>query len=426
VSEHTLTELDSGIRIVTETVPSVRSIALGFWVKVGSRDEQVSEAGISHFLEHLLFKGTKDLSAEQIAQLFDAFGADINAATSKETTVLYAHFLDEHLDEAFGVMADMLLRSTYDDIDSERDVVLEEIAMYEDEPQDKVHDVLSAALFGDHPLGRPVIGRGEVISTLTVEEIRHYHDTRYEGPSIVVAAAGNLDHDTIVRLGKAGLDDRRGGNGALPGYPAPKELRSRVAFQAKETEQFHICLGGRGIPRDDERRFALSVLDAVLGGSTSSRLFQEVREKRGLAYSIYSWVSQYRDTGQIGIYIGTRGDNVGEAMGVIGTELERLQQNGVSDEELTRAREHVKGRIVLSMESTANRMHRLGRSVLTGTPLLSPEEIIAKLDAVDREQIQALARDFYTPDCLSAAAIGRDESVFRDALGSIHAELATA
>jgi predicted Zn-dependent peptidase len=425
VSEHTLTELDSRVRIVTETVPSVRSIALGFWVKVGSRDEQAGEAGISHFLEHLLFKGTKDLTAEQIAQLFDSFGADINAATSKETTVLYAQFLDEHVEEAFGVMADMLLRSTYDDIDSEREVVLEEIAMYEDEPQDKVHDVLSAALFGDHPLGRPVIGRGEVISTLTVEEIRRYHDTRYGGSSIVVAAAGNLDHDTIVRLGQASLNDDHRSDGRAE-FPAPDERRGTVAFQSKETEQFHICLGGRGIRRVDERRFALSVLDAVLGGSTSSRLFQEVREKRGLAYSIYSWMSQYRDTGQIGIYVGTRGDNVAEAMRVIGTELERLQHDGINDEELARAREHVKGRIVLSMESTANRMHRLGRSVLTGTPLLSPDEIIAKLDAVDREQILALAQDFYTPDCLSAAAIGRDESVFRDALGSIHAELATA
>jgi predicted Zn-dependent peptidase len=425
-AEHQLTELDSGIRVVTETVPSVRSIALGFWVKVGSRDEQASEAGISHFLEHLLFKGTPSLSAEQIAQLFDSFGADINAATSKETTVLYAHFLDEHLEEAFGVMSDMLLRSTYADIDSEREVVLEEIAMYEDEPQDKVHDVLSAAIFGDHPLGRPVIGRGEVISSLTVEEIAAYHGARYGGSGIVVAAAGNLEHDAIVALGKAGLDNETRRDAPVPEFPAPDGRRVKVAFQSKETEQYHICLGGHGIQRDDERRFALSVLDAVLGGSTSSRLFQEVREKRGLAYSIYSWISQYRDTGQLGVYIGTRGDNVAEAMGVIGSELERLRDDGVTDEELTRAREHVKGRIVLSMESTANRMHRLGRSVLTGTPLLSPDEIIAKLDAVDREQIQALARAFYGPECFSAAAIGRDETVFREALGSIHAELATA
>jgi predicted Zn-dependent peptidase len=199
-----------------------------------------------------------------------------------------------------------------------------------------------------------------------------------------------------------------------------------MAFHSKETEQYHICLGGPGIQRDDERRFALSVLDAVLGGSTSSRLFQEVREKRGLAYSIYSWASHYRDTGQLGIYIGTRQDNVGEAMTVIGSELDRLQMEAITDEELSRAREHVKGRVVLSMESTANRMHRLGRSVLTGMPLLTPDEMIAKLDAVDREQIQALAREFYVSDSLSAAAIGKDEEVFREALGAVNSGLAAA
>jgi predicted Zn-dependent peptidase len=425
VHDYTLTELDSGIRVVTESVPSVRSIALGFWVRVGSRDEDLSEAGISHFLEHLLFKGTDRLTAEQIAQLFDAFGAEINAATSKETTVLYAHFLDEHLEEAFEVMADMLLRSTYADIDSEREVVLEEIAMYEDEPQDKVHDVLSEAIFGRHPLGRPVIGRGEVISALTVDEIVAYHDTRYGPDSIVVAAAGNLEHERVRELAAAHLhlDD---GEYAASNSTAPRKRAGKVAFQSKETEQYHICLGGRGIKRDDERRFALSVLDAVLGGSTSSRLFQEVREKRGLAYAIYSWASHYRDTGQLGVYVGTRQDNVSEAMKVIGAELERLQADTVTDEELTRAREHVKGRIVLSMESTANRMHRLGRSVLTGMPLLSPDEVIQRLDAVDREQLQSLAREFYVPDALSAAAIGRDQALFREALGSVNSRLAAA
>ena len=426
-ADYTLTELDSRIRVVTETVPSVRSIALGFWVRVGSRDEKLSEAGISHFLEHLLFKGTEDLTAEQIAQIFDAFGADINAATSKETTVLYAHFLDEHLDEAFGVMADMLLRSTYPDIDSEREVVLEEIAMYEDEPQDKVHDVLSRAIFGDHPLGRPVIGRGEVISSVSVEEIAAYHDSRYVPPGIVVAAAGNLEHGKLAELSESKLQRSPDvESAATAGRPPPRDYGGTVAFHSKETEQYHICLGGRGIQRDDERRFALSVLDAVLGGSTSSRLFQEVREKRGLAYSIYSWASHYRDTGQVGVYVGTRQENVAEAMSVIGSELERVQVEAVTDEELVRAREHVKGRVVLSMESTANRMHRLGRSVLTDTPLLSTEEIIAKLDAVDREQIQSLAREFYVPGSLSAAAIGRNEDVFRESLSSVDSRLAAA
>jgi predicted Zn-dependent peptidase len=425
-SDYTLSKLGSGLRVVTEHVPSVRSIALGLWVRVGSRDEHEDEAGISHFLEHLLFKGTPTLTAEQIAQVFDSFGADINAATSKETTVLYAHFLDEHLDEAFGVMGDMLLRSTYADIDSERDVVLEEIAMYEDEPQDKVHDVLSRAIFGDHPLGRPVIGRGEVISSLSVDEIRDYHGSRYAPLSIVVAAAGNLEHDTVAKLSEAKLQPASEVNPVSPNGPAPEGSSGSVAFHSKETEQYHICLGGPGIQRDDERRFALSVLDAVLGGSTSSRLFQEVREKRGLAYSIYSWSSHYRDTGQLGIYVGTRQDNVAEAMNVIGTELERLQSDAVTDEELARAREHVKGRVVLSMESTANRMHRLGRSVLTGVPLLTPDEMIERLDAVDRDQIQALAHEFYVAESLSAAAIGRDEDVFREALGSVSSRLAAA
>jgi predicted Zn-dependent peptidase len=423
--DHILTELDSGVRVVTETLPSVRSIALGFWVRVGSRDEDPAVAGISHFLEHMLFKGTKDLTAEQIAQLFDGFGADVNAATSKETTVLYAHFLDERLDEAFGVMSDMLLRSTYADIDSEREVVLEEIAMYEDEPQDKVHDVLSAAIFGDHPLGRPVIGRGEVISSLSVRDVGTYHDAHYVSPCIVVAAAGNVAHEQVLRLAEQRLGAAVGGGPGVNGGD-PAQASCRVAFQQKETEQYHICLGGPGIKRDDERRFALSVLDGVVGGATSSRLFQEVREKRGLAYSVYSWASQYRDTGQVGVYVGTREDNVAEAMSVIGAELERLRGERISDEELQRAREHVKGRIVLSLESTASRMHRLGRSVLTDTPLLSLDEVIARLDAVDRDQLEALVSEFYTPEALSAAAIGRDESLFREALGSISEQLAAA
>jgi predicted Zn-dependent peptidase len=426
VQDYTLTELDSGIRVVTESVPSVRSIALGFWIRVGSRDEDDTQAGISHFLEHLLFKGTERRTAEQIAQIFDGFGADVNAATSKENTILYAHFLDEHLDEAFDVMADMLLRSTYADIDSEREVVLEEIAMYEDEPQDKVHDVLSHAIFGEHPLGRPVIGRGDVISSLTTPDVATYHDTRYVPPQIVVAAAGNLEHDTILRQAEAKLARDGAGSPPSPGSGPPPASPARAAFHSKETEQYHICLGGLGIKRDDERRFTLSVLDAVLGGSSSSRLFQEVREKRGLAYAVYSWASQYQDTGQVGIYVGTRQDNVDEAMTVIGTELQRLQDDPISEEELQRAREHVKGRIALSMESTASRMQRLGRSVLMGVPLLSLDEVIEAIDAVDRDQLLALAREFYAPAALSAAAIGRDEEVFREALGAVNAQLAAA
>jgi predicted Zn-dependent peptidase len=423
--EHTLTQLDSGIRVVTERVPSVRSIALGLWVRVGSRNEDEQQAGISHFLEHMLFKGTDELTAEQIAQEFDGLGADINAATSKEATVLHAHFLDEHLDRAFQVMGDMLLRSTYSDLESEREVVLEEIAMYEDEPQDKVHDVLSTAVFGDHPLGRPVIGRGDVISALTADTVSSYHDARYLPGAIVVAAAGNLEHEAIEGLTQRWLDSSRNGGLKAP-QGAPPRREPRAAFHCKETEQYHICIGGEGISRNDDRRFALSILDAILGGSTSSRLFQEVREKRGLAYAVYSWASQYQDTGQVGIYVGTREDNVVEALGVIGRELGRVRDEQVGEDELRRAREHVKGRLALSMESTGARMNRLGRSVLMDTPLLSLDETIERLEAVTREDLERLAGELYPPTGMSVAAIGRDEGLFRSALAPVSAELVDA
>ena len=417
LEEHTVTTLESGVRVASETLPSVRSVAVGLWVRVGSRDEAPDQAGISHFLEHMLFKGTRELNAEQIAQVFDGFGADVNAATSKEATVLHAHFLDEHLEEAFRVMSDMFLRSTYADLESEREVVLEEIAMYEDEPQDKVHDVLSAAVFGDHPLGRPVIGRGEVIGALTSSDVSSYHDHRYRPQSIVVAAAGNAEHARIEELTRRWMDV--GQNGVSPNGQrgaAPREVVPRIAFQSKETEQYHISLGGPGIPRNDDRRFALAILDGILGGSTSSRLFQEIREKRGLAYAIYSWSSQYTDSGQVGVYVGTREDNVAKALEVIGTELERICAEPVGDDELRRAREHVKGRLALSMESTGSRMNRLGRSLLMDTPLLTLDETIERLDAVDAEQLEALAQELYPATNLSAAAIGRDEGRFRAAL----------
>jgi predicted Zn-dependent peptidase len=417
LEEHKVTTLESGVRVATETLPSVRSIAVGLWVRVGSRDEERDEAGISHFLEHMLFKGTEQLNAEQIAQVFDGFGADVNAATSKEATVLHAHFLDEHLEGAFRVMSDMFLRSTYTDLESEREVVLEEIAMYEDEPQDKVHDVLSAAVFGEHPLGRPVIGRGEVIAGLTPGDVSSYHDRRYGPGAIVVSAAGNVEHEQIEELARRWMNPAAAGsapNGRRP--DAPADMAPRVSFHSKETEQYHICLGGPGIARNDERRFALAILDAILGGSSSSRLFQEIREKRGLAYAVYSWSSQYTDTGQVGVYVGTREDNVAKALEVIGTELERVCNDPVGDDELSRAREHVKGRLALSMESTASRMNRLGRSLLMDTPLLTLDETIERLDAVDAGQLSALARELYPATQMSAAAIGRDEARFREAL----------
>ncbi|HEX3292319.1 MAG TPA: pitrilysin family protein [Solirubrobacterales bacterium] len=419
-----VTELDSGLRVVTEVVSSVRSVALGLWVRTGSRDETPAQAGVSHFLEHLLFKGTKRYSAIEIAEIFDGLGASVNAATGKESTNLYARFLDTHTAEAFDLLAEMLLGPTYPDIDSEREVVLEEIAMYEDEPQDKVHDVLDRAVFGGHPLGRRVLGEAEVISSIPVPDIDAYHRARYTGGNIVVAAAGNLDHEQIVELAKRHVEPPASGDGGALG--PPEVDGSQVAFQQKDTEQFHIAFGAPGIDRSDDRRYALTILDAVFGGSTSSRLFREVREKRGLAYAVGSYTQQYVDSGLIGLYVGTREENVEEACGIIGRELGSIHADGITDEELTRAKEHVKGRMVLSSESTAARMGRIGKALLFDTPLRTLDELIEKIDAVTGDEVAELARDLYDPATLSAAAIAPNEERFRSALAPVNEALAAA
>jgi predicted Zn-dependent peptidase len=303
-------------------------------------------------------------------------------------------------------------------------VVIEEIAMYEDEPQDKVHDVLAGAIFGDHPLGRPIIGRADVVSSVPVPEIGKWHDGRYTPANMVLAAAGNLDHERIVELAERAFGDARGS--ALEEASSPERNGQVLRFHQKETEQYHLCLGGAGMPRGDDRRFALRVLDTILGGSTSSRLFQEVREKRGLAYSVYSYASHYQDTGQVALYVGTRPDNVGEAFDVIASELRRLVEDGVSEEELERARDNVKGRTVLSMESTLTRMNRLGSSILMGVPLLTVDEVLAAFDAVTLDDVNTLAREFWQPEHMAAAGVGGDEDAFRRALESVSPALAAA
>jgi predicted Zn-dependent peptidase len=419
-----VTQLDSGVRVVTEVVPSVRSVALGLWVKTGSRDETPAQAGVSHFLEHLLFKGTKRHSAIEIAEIFDGMGASINAATGKESTQLHARFLDTHTDRAFDLLSEMLLAPTYPEIDSEREVVLEEIAMYEDEPQDRVHDVLDEAIFGEHPLGRRVLGAAEVISSIPVPDIDAYHRARYTSSNIVVAAAGNVDHDAICKLAESHISppeaNGEAGNGSRP------EAQARVGFQRKDTEQYHVTLGGPGLRRGDDRRFGLAILDTVFGGSTSSRLFREIREKRGLAYAVGSYTQQFVDGGLIGLYVGTREDNIEEACEIIGRELGSIHSEGISEDELARAKEHVKGRMVLSSESTAARMSRIGKSVLFGTDLLSLDEMLASVDAVSMDDVSALADEFYAPEGLAAAAIAPSEERFRKALAPINESLAAA
>jgi predicted Zn-dependent peptidase len=416
VPEHTLTTLESGLRVVTERMSSVRSAALGFYIGAGSRGERVEEAGLSHFLEHMLFKGTERYASAEIDQLFDEMGAELNAGTDKEGTTVYARLLDQHLPRAFDVMADMVWRPAFRDVDPEREVVLEEIAMYEDDPQDTVFDVLGLSVFGDHPLGRPIIGRAPVIRDTPVDEIAAFHARRYVPSSVVIAAAGSVEHDQIVELAERTLRGLRAGESAPVPEAAPQLPQAQVRFQRKDTEQVHVCLGAPGLARGDDRRFAVRVLDAVFGGLSSSRLFQAVREERGLAYSVYSFSGQYTDTGQIGLYVGTRPDNLADAMQVVASELDRLRRELVSPEELVRARENVKARVILALESSSARMNRLGASTLYDLPLVDADELMAKVDAVSMDDLRELVDELWEPERLSAAGIGPSEDAFRAAV----------
>jgi predicted Zn-dependent peptidase len=427
---HRLTTLESGVRIATEAMPSVRSVSLGFWIGTGSRYESDDQAGLSHLLEHLLFKGTEKYASVQIDQIFDGMGAELNAGTGKETTSVYARVIDEHLVDAFDVMADMVFRPSLTDIDSEREVILEEIAMYEDDPQEKVFDMLGEAVFGEDPLGRAIIGRASVISQTPANDIAHFHHARYRPANVVIAAAGAVDHDALVALARDRTDPASRPNGDAPAVPTSADhaaipaLRPARRFERKDTEQYHVCLGGTGLSRHDDRRFALRVLDNIFGGTSSSRLFQEVRERRGLAYSVYSFTSAYSDSGQVGLYVGTRADNLVQALSVVGTELQRLRSEQATAEELHRAKENLKGRVVLALESTGARMNRLGSEILAESPLLALDEVVERIDAVSLADLAALTEELWDPERLSAAGIGPESERFDEALSAVAPELA--
>jgi predicted Zn-dependent peptidase len=426
--KYVLTELDSGERVISERLAHVRSVSIGFWIGAGSRDETDAKAGISHFIEHLLFKGTATYSAQEIAEIFDGLGGELNAATSREHTVVYARVPDDKLEIALDVMGEMVFAPAFAELDAEREVVLEEIAMYEDQPQELVHDLISEATFGTHPLGRPVIGHADVISSVTRRTISAYHRKMYVPGNVVAAAAGNMKHEEferlLVRAQRRATAAARKGPQVRPALvkPPPPSLR----FQRKDTEQYHVCIAAPGIARTDRRRFAASLLDGILGGSASSRLFQEIREKRGMAYAVYSFASQYTDTGQIGVYIGTREDNVSACLEIASEQIADIAGGNVRPEELARAKENLKGRILLSMESTSNRMSRLGKSLITDTELLSIGRIMAEIDAVEPEALAELAEVLLAPEKLSAAGIGPREERFLEAVEHVNPGLARA
>jgi predicted Zn-dependent peptidase len=428
VQNYVLSELDSGQRVISEHVDGVRSVALGFWIGAGARDEPDSKAGITHFIEHLLFKGSQSYSAREVAEIFDTLGGELNAATSREHTVVYARVPDHQLETALDVMTDMAYAPQFAELDAEREVVLEEIAMYEDTPQELVHDLLSEAVFGDHPLGRPVIGTAEVISTVTRRSIASYHRAMFGPGSIVLSAAGNVDHGRLVELLQAAESKLADPPARSPRVRSPlvKEPPPGVRFVRKDTEQYHVCVAAPGISRSDRRRFAASLLDAILGGSASSRLFQEIRENRGMAYSVYSFASQYTDTGLVGFYVGTREENLAACLEIANAEIADIASGRLRANELERAKENLKGRIVLSMEATANRMSRMGKAVITDTELLTLDRIIAEIDGVQPEHVSELAEVLLAPERLSAAGIGPSEERFLSTLEPVNPALTAA
>jgi predicted Zn-dependent peptidase len=401
-------DLPGGLRVFSEPLAEATSVALGLWIRAGSRDENDEVAGISHLMEHMLFKGTPDMDALGIAQAFEGIGAQENAATGEEYTLLYARFLPEHLGRALDIMSDMVLRPTLADLEREREVIVEEIKMYEDRPDQLADEYLSSLIFHEDPLGRPIIGSAETVRGVDHDTLEDFHTSTYTSSNVFVVAAGKLDPEEVERMVEEKL------SGLPEGEPFMREAKptspaSRIFFKFKETEQYHVSLGSLGIPAKSEDRYAMAALNNVLGGGMSSRLFQEVREKRGLAYAVFSYHQGYSDAGAIKTYVGSTTGNVEEAVSVIVEQLVRVMDEAVEEEELERTKQQLKSSTLLALESTSARMNRIGRSIITGAELLTPEEISARIEAVTPEDITRLAREHLRTDKLYLSAVGPKE-----------------
>jgi predicted Zn-dependent peptidase len=414
------TVLPGGLRVVTEFLPAVRSVALGIWVGVGSRDEDEAHAGATHYLEHLLFKGTKRRTALELSSEMDAVGGEMNAFTAKEYTCYYARVLDADLPLAVDVLSDMVTSSLIapKDVDAERNVVLEEIAMNEDDPTDTVHEAFTAKLFGDTPLGHPILGTTDSIKRITRDQIFEHYQARYTSEHLVVAAAGNLDHDTVVELvrhafGPALDHAAEPAPARLAGDQRGSQAGVGTTLISRGIEQANLVLGCEALARTDDRRFALGVLNAAFGGGMSSRLFQEVREKRGLAYSVYSFAGQHADTGMWGIYVGCLPSKADEVLAICAEEITRVVEGGLTDAELARGKGQLRGSIVLGLEDPSSRMSRLGKSELVYPRLEPVEEVLASIDAVTHDDIRAVAVDILTrPKALAVVGPFDDASAF--------------
>jgi predicted Zn-dependent peptidase len=401
----TRTVLPGGMRVVTEAMPAVRSLSVGVWVPVGSRDESRGLAGTSHFLEHLLFKGTSTRSALDIASAMDAVGGEFNAFTEKEHTCYYATVLDRDLELAIDIISDVVQHAviTAQDVDIERSVVLEEIAMRDDDPSDLVFDEFAAALHGGVPLGRPILGTVESITALTRPQVHGYYQRRYRPEDLVVSVAGNMAHSDVLRLVRRHFESGSGDSRPVRrGDDAAARPATAVRVIGDDTEQANVVLGMRGLSRHDPRRFAVGVLSAALGGGMSSRLFQRIREQRGLAYSVYSFTQAYADTGQFGVYAGCQPGKADEVFGLMSAELDSAAHGGLTDAEIERGKGQMRGAIVLGLEDSGSRMTRIGKSELTYGDIMGLDELLAEVDAVTPELVAEVAADLLArPRCLT-------------------------
>ena len=420
------TVLPGGLRVITESLPAVRSVAFGIWAGVGSRDEDLAHAGATHYLEHLLFKGTSRRSALDISAEMDAVGGELNAFTAKEYTCYYARVLDADLPLAIDVLADMVTNSLIEEkeVDAERGVILEEIAMNEDDPSDTVHEAFAAQLFGDSPMGRPILGSVDSINSITRPQIAEHYAARYKPENLVVAAAGSLEHEQVVELTRAAFGSALSGSA----QPLPPRLLAPAAVEAaagtgvrlvsRGIEQANLVLGCGGLSRTDERRFALGVLNAALGGGMSSRLFQEVREKRGLAYSVYSFSSQHADSGIWGVYAGCLPAKADEVLSICRDEIAKVISGGLTGDELDRGKGQLRGSIVLGLEDPSSRMSRLGKSELVYPRLEPVDEILAAIDAVTHDDVREVAASVLAqPKALAVVGPFDDADAFAASLG---------
>jgi predicted Zn-dependent peptidase len=403
---HRKTLLTSGVRVITEAMPAVRSASIGIWTDVGSAAEQREQRGISHLVEHMLFKGTQTRTARAIAETMDGIGGNLNAFTDKEATCYYAKVIDRHVPLALDVLSDMFLHSTFDpqELAKEQKVVLEEIKMYDDSPDELIHDLFIQTMWSGANLGDPTIGFAGTVPRMTSDDLRAHMRAQYAPNSVIVAAAGNVEHDAFVDLVAKHFADFSG-RCVLP-LPESPIATPNTLFKHKDSEQAYVVLGMRGLSAVDDRRYALSVLDTILGGGMSSRLFQEIREKRGLVYTVYTFQAAYRAAGLFGVYAGTSPENVQACIDLVGEQFEQMRREAVGDDELHLAKEHIKGSMTLALESTSSRMIRLGRNEFAFGRQIETEEIEERIDAVSAADVRDLAIDLLSPENTGLCVLG--------------------